>query len=225
MGSVKYPVRRRASVKDVIEALGPPHGVVGGLMINGINTDFTPLLHPGDHVEVFPFTPPVDVTKPTLLRPKPLPGLAFLVDANVGKLGRLIRVLGFDAATANDEDDSQLAALAFHENRIVITKDRALLKHSKIAYGHLIRCEEPQEQLRSFLDYFGLAPPFRPFSRCLECNTSLRPVAKEAILHRLEPKTKKYFDAFQICPDCERIYWPGSHHQHMRNWLAALAHT
>jgi len=118
---------------------------------------------------------------------------------------------GFDTAYSNSLDDGGIAELALGENRVVLTKDRALLKRGKIVFGRLVRAVLPEDQLTETLHFFGLACPYRLFTRCLRCNRILEPVAKEAILHRLEPKTKKYFNSFKTCPDCNRIYWRGSH--------------
>jgi hypothetical protein len=69
---------------------------------------------------------------------------------------------------------------------------------------------------------FDLAKHIVPFHRCPRCNHSLEPIAKEAVLDRLEPLTKLYFDEFQICPACKQIYWKGSHYDRMRDLIEQL---
>ncbi len=218
-GRVVYPADRRASVKDVVEALGPPHTEIGRIFAGGVKSgtelDFNALLRAGETLDILPVEPPMDVTRTTLLRPEPLPEIRFVVDVNAGKLATRLRLLGFDTAYANHLEDAAVAELAAKEQRIVLSKDRALLKRKAIAHGRLIRNEDPEQQLAETLRFFGLHPPFAPFSRCLRCNTPLQPVDKADVLHRLLPLTKKYFNEFHICPDCGRIYWPGSHHDQM----------
>ena len=51
------------------------------------------------------------------------------------------------------------------------------------------------------------------------CNSLLQPVEKAAIIHRLRPKTRQYYNEFRRCPDCDRIYWPGSHFQRMEQFI------
>jgi uncharacterized protein with PIN domain len=225
-GRLAWAVLRRAAVKDVVESLGAPHTEVGRIVVRGAeggdgrDVDFSHIVAPGQEVEVWPVVPPLDVTRPSLLRPDPLPAVRFLVDATCGRLARLLRLVGQDAAYDRAWDDAAVAEMAADEGRIVLTMDRALLKRSKVAFGKLVRAHDPQEQLGEALRHFGVRGPFPAFSRCLECNAPLTPVEKAAILHRLQPLTRKYFETFHRCPACDRIYWPGSHHDRMQEWLA-----
>ena len=209
--TIAYPLKRRASIKDIIEAMGIPHTEVGRIRADGRETDFGFIPEPGQVIQVSEAAAPFDVTRPSRLRPAPLPAVRFVVDVNVGRLAALLRVTGFDAAYENGLRDRQIARLAHEEQRIVLSKDRALLKRRKIVFGRLVRSVQPDDQLKEILWFFGLAGPYKLFTRCLLCNRILEPVEKEAILHRLEPKTKQYFNTFKICPGCSRIYWQGSH--------------
>ncbi len=219
---LNYQVNRKASIKDVIESLGPPHTEIERILVNGMVRDFTHILRPGDIVEVHPHTPPVDIAGDSELKPGIKDKTRFIVDVNVGKMAKLLRMLGYDAAYNPNWSDREIADLAQRENRIVLTKDRGLLKRSKIAWGRLLRSSTPQEQFRETASFFGLSRQENPFSRCLCCNTELEPVKKSEILHLLEPKTKMYFQSFYRCPSCRRIYWQGSHHKRMQAWLSML---
>lgn len=214
-GTVIYPVTRRASVKDVIEALGPPHTEIGSIEAGGREVGFGHLLEPGEEVNVRPLAPPFDVLRPSLLRPVPLPRIAFAVDANVGRLAALLRTLGFDTAYDRTLDDAPLAELAAREGRIVLSKDRGLLKRSLVEFGCLIRADDPHQQLRAVLRLFDLRPPYHLFSRCLLCNAPLESVPKAWIMHRLLPLTRRHYSDFHRCPGCDKLYWPGSHHEHV----------
>lgn len=221
----QHTLRRRASIKDVIESLGVLHTEVGRLRANGTDVDFNYIVQDNDLFEVFPPTPPIDVFTPTILRPNPLPAIRFVADVNVGKLASLLRMAGFDTAHHNNLHDAEIAEIAHNEKRIVLTKDTHLLKRKIVEYGHLIREVIPINQLREVIHLFGLNGKIKPFSRCLKCNGFLEPVAKENILHRLLPLTKKYYNTFHRCPQCDRIYWPGSHKEKMRKYLNGIDHT
>ena len=212
---VAYQLTRQASVKDIIEALGVPHTEVGRLIVAGREISFS---FPGaddDTLDVYPLSPPVDVTTPTLLRPEPLPGITFAVDMNVGKLATLLRMAGFDTLYRNYISDPELVAVAGREKRILLSKDMDLLKRKEVVFGYLVREIQPESQLAEIVQLFGLKEQFKPLSRCLRCNGFLQPVAKEEIIEQLEPLTKKYYDSFRRCLGCGKIYWPGTHRDKM----------
>jgi hypothetical protein len=221
-GLIQVRLERRTSVKDLIEACGPPHTEIGELRVQDRPADFGHIVSPGETIEVQPHTPPVNPFQPTLLRPTALSGLRFVVDVNVGKLSPLLRMLGFDTAYHWTWRDRTIADMAESQGRIVLTRDLGLLKRKKIVWGRLIRGKTPEEQLPEVLDLFGLQGPFRLFSRCLNCNVLLEDVDKADIVDRLEPKTKLYFNHFRICPSCGRIFWRGSHHEKMIQFLTTV---
>ena len=217
--SHRFPLRRRTSIKDLIEALGPPHPEVGRIEAEGALRDFT--YHPrvGDRIRVAPLERPVDVGQADHLHQVSLPEVRFVVDVNVGRLARKLRLLGFDAAYRPGWDDATIAEKADSEGRIVLTKDIALLKRRIIVWGRWLRAEEPTRQLLEVLSVFGLEGPYATLSRCLDCNALLESVDKEEILHQLEPKTKTYYHQFSRCPACGKIYWAGSHQERIIQWL------
>jgi hypothetical protein len=217
----RFPLQRRTSIKDLIEAVGPPHPEVGGIEARGESLDFSFRPEPGDSIRVTPLCRPVDVRSGDLLHPEPLPEVRFVVDVNVGRVARKLRLLGFDAAYHHTWDDDSIAELAAEEGRIVLSKDIALLKRRIIVWARYLRAEDPAQQLLEVLSVFGLRGPFPTLTRCLDCNAELEEVNKEAILHLLEPKTKKYYHSFSRCPSCGKIYWAGSHQERIMQWLRA----
>ncbi|MHB1349516.1 MAG: Mut7-C RNAse domain-containing protein [Desulfobulbaceae bacterium] len=212
---VVQEVTRSASIKDVLESFGLPHTEIGEILYDGRPVDFTRPVTDGLNVEVHPVRPPWDVLSAGLLRPAPLPAIRFLADANVGRLARYLRLAGFDTLYDWRWDDDRIVAEIVRENRIVLSRDLGLLKRKQIEFGRCVRAVKPVEQLREIIGLLGLRGELRPFTRCLECNTVLQPVARQEIEHRLEPLTRKYYNDFSRCPGCERIYWPGSHREKM----------
>ncbi|MEW6218260.1 MAG: Mut7-C RNAse domain-containing protein [Thermodesulfobacteriota bacterium] len=221
-GLVSRPLGRRTSVKDLIEAYGVPHTEVAALTINGQESGFAALLRDGDAVMVAPVQSPDDFFRPGCLRPALAAKPGFLVDINVGQLARQLRLLGLDALYDPRAGDEELAAQAAASGRVLLTRDRRLLKRKGVVFGRLIRAGAPEEQLLEVVRLFGLEEHFQPLSRCLRCNALLQPVAKEAIEHRLLPLTRLYYHSFRRCPACDRLYWAGSHQEGMRRFLAGL---
>jgi len=219
---VAYPVVRRASVKDVVEALGPPHTEVGSIVVDGAEVGFGHVLSPGERVDIRPVEVPFDVTRPSVLRPRPLDRVAFLVDANVGRLAGLLRALGFDTAHGPGLDDAGLAWLAAEEGRVLLSRDFGLLKRKAVEFGRLVRAHEPPAQLHEILRVFGLRPPYHAFSRCVLCNAPLVPVPKAEIFDRLLPLTRIHYHDFHLCPRCDKVYWPGSHRERIKERIDGI---
>jgi len=142
-------------------------------------------------------------------------GATFAVDMNVGKLATLLRMAGFDTFYRNYISDPELIEVAGRERRILLSKDKDLLKRKEVVFGYLVREIQPERQLAEIVQLFGLKGQFKPLSRCLRCNGLLEPVGKEEIIEQLEPLTKKYYDSFRKCHGCGKIYWPGSHRDKM----------
>ena len=221
-----YPVYDGTqSVKHLIEALRVPHTEVEIILANGRSIDFNYLVQANDCITVYPPFAAIDVSPLVPLLPSLAPPHRFLLDNHLGKLARYLRLLGLDTLYLNDAaDDAELAHIAHEEKRILLTRDRGLLKRSSVIYGYCLRTTETTKQLTAVLHRFQLNDEITPWTRCLRCNGLLEPVSKEAILHRLEPKTKLFFNEFHICQTCQQIYWKGSHYARLQAVVAdALA--
>jgi uncharacterized protein len=211
-GWVTFPVNGQDTVKHLIESKGIPHTEVGDIRVQdrSVSFDYRPVR--GDRIICQGISPPFDVTKPSILRPDPLPAERFVVDVNVGRLALLLRILGIDTVYEPLNSDRRIAEIAESERRIVLSKDIGLLKRRQIDFGRYVRNTEPDLQLIEITNFYALLGPFSVFSRCLRCNEPLHPVSKEAVWHRLEPKTRLYYNSFKICATCDQIFWKGSHY-------------
>jgi uncharacterized protein len=210
-----HELTRRTSVKDLIESFGVPHTEVEVILVNGESVDFSYIVQAGDRISVYPMFESLDVTPLIRLREKPLRNPRFVVDANLGQLARYLRLVGFDAIYQNNFTDTEVAQLSSQERRIVLTRDRALLRHKIITHGYFVRAVKPREQVREVLARLDLYRAVRPFTRCLRCNGELEAVDKETVLEQLEPKTKQYYHHFRRCKSCGQAYWRGSHFDRM----------
>ena len=213
-----------ASVKDIFESIGVPHPEVELILLNGTPADFSRLVHDGDRVSIYPAFRALDLSPLPQLRP-PLGEHRFVLDAHLGRLATWLRVLGFDAAYENSCEDKELARISHEQKRILLTRDRGLLKRSEVVYGYFVRATEAKQQAVEVLRRFDLFASAAPFQRCLRCNALLEAVAKERILERLQPRTRQHYDAFRICPACQRIYWAGSHYEHLNQFVREVLST
>jgi uncharacterized protein with PIN domain len=212
------------AIKHPIEALGVPHPEVEHILVDGAPAGFAHRLRAGERVQVYPLDHNLPTRHQKRLRPPLEHPPRFVVDTHLGKLAAYLRMLGYDTAYRNDYDDEQLAHIAHQQRRVLLTRDRGLLKRKIVTYGHCVRQSDPRGQLVDSVRRYRLEANANPWTRCLRCNGPLVPVDKAAILDELEPKTKLYYDDFQRCAECGQIYWRGSHHERMRRFMeSALA--
>jgi hypothetical protein len=210
-----YPFDGRPTVKDAIESLGVPHTEVDLILVNGVSVGFGHPLSNGDRVAVYPVFESLDITPLVHLRPRPLREPKFIVDTNLGKLAKTIRMLGFDTVFARDASDHAIARRAEEEHRIVLTRDVGLLKMKRVTHGLWVRSTEPAEQIREVLWRLDLWRLIRPLTRCISCNGLIAPAAKQDVLDELPPLIRECYDEFFRCPDCRKVYWQGSHYDRM----------
>ncbi len=200
------------TVKDLIESENVPHTEVDLILVNSNSVDFSYQVLDRDRISVYPVFESLDIKNATKLRPLPLRKTQFIVDVNLGKLARYLRIGGFDTLYSNSYEDKEIAEISARENRIVLTRDRDLLKRSIIQRGHWIRSQNAVLQYHAVLERFDLIDSVSIYSRCPQCNGKLSQVDKKDILDRLAPKTAMYYDDFKVCDSCGKIYWKGSHY-------------
>lgn len=150
----------------------------------------------------------------------------FIVDNNVGKLARWLRVIGYDTLLFKEKDDSKMIELALNEGRVILTRDTQITKRRLVTDGKLkailIKHDEPKAQLRETVKALNLNYYFRPFSLCLECNQMLIPRSREEVQNLVPPHVFETQEQYMECPSCRRIYWQGTHWQAMVKELREL---
>lgn len=206
-----YECARAATLKNALEALGVPHTEVGALKVNGEPATLQRIVREGDAVEAF-------ARRTEEMGSDPI----FLADAHLGGLARFLRMLGFDTLQKNAFTDEEIRRLAAEERRIVLTRDRELLKCRDIERGCYVHALKAQAQLREVAARYALAARARPFTRCLCCNLPLETVDKAQVADRLPPAVLASQEIFSRCAGCDRVYWPGSHYRRMRAAIGEL---
>lgn len=222
-GKVSCAFNQNPAVKDAVEALGIPHTEVDALAVNGACVSFDYHLQDTDQVAVYPHGWSQIPPDPVPLVPPPPEPPRFILDVHLGKLARRLRMLGFDCLYRNDYADAEIVEIACREQRIILTRDRGLLKRKKVVWGCLMDGDHYPEQLQELEVRYGLLAKLNPLGRCPICNGLLQAIEKEQIRDRLEPKTLLYYSEFRNCVDCGQIYWRGSHAEKVFEWIERLA--
>lgn len=210
-----------ATTKHMIEALGVPHTEVELILLNGESVGLDVLLREGDRVAVYPKFERFDVASLLKVRTHTRRTLRFVADAHLGGLARLLRMAGFDTLYDNHFDDAEIAAHSQHGGRIVLTRDRDLLKRRAVTHGCYIRNIKAEKQLCELVDRLDMASSSRPFSLCLRCNAPMRTVDKAQVRERLPERVRQMHEEFQTCDVCRGVFWRGTHWQRMVQVLEA----
>ncbi|MCG4455906.1 Mut7-C ubiquitin/RNAse domain-containing protein [Pseudomonas sp. MMS21-TM103] len=213
---------RAATTKHMVEALGVPHTEVELLLVNGESVGFDRLLADGDRVAVYPKFERLDISALLKVREQPLRVLRFIADAHLGGLARLLRMAGFDTLYDNHFDDLQIVEIAAREQRIVLTRDRELLKRRLVSHGCYVHARKPAEQLYELCQRLDLAPSIKPLSRCLHCNQPLQSIDVQEARERLPSRIGYSYSQFMQCHGCGRLYWQGTHWRNMSALLSEL---
>jgi uncharacterized protein with PIN domain len=210
------------AVKDAIEAIGVPHTEIEIILVNGVSVGFDYHLQHEDRVSVYPVFESLDVTPLVRLRPLPLRRTCFILDVHLGKLARLLRMLGFDTLYQKDYSDNEIRTLAGKEQRIILTRDQDLLKVKNVTHGYWLRSTQPPQQIVEIVKRFDLKSQVRPFTRCLDCNGLIKKVNPEEPGLEVPVHAKTYYQEFYMCGLCKKIYWQGSHYQKMNDIIARI---
>jgi uncharacterized protein with PIN domain len=141
--------------------------------------------------------------------------MKFIVDCMLGKLAKWLKILGFDTVYFSKIEDSELLALAEKEERILLTRDNALIQKSRTIKSLFIESEDWNTQVEQVLNEFNLRGEVKPYSRCIECNVELKDIPKKRDKNLVAHFVYERANSFAICPRCERVYWNGTHHQDM----------
>ncbi|WP_399928839.1 Mut7-C RNAse domain-containing protein [Streptomyces kanamyceticus] len=209
-GPTKAVTDGASTLGHVVESLGVPLTEVGALVVDGRE------VAPG-HVPAAGET----VTVRVVPRPQRVPGapLRFLLDVHLGTLARRLRLLGVDAAyESTDIGDPALAARSAAERRVLLSRDRGLLRRRELWAGAYVYSDRPDDQLRDVLGRFS--PRLAPWTRCTACNGTLRTATKEEVADLLEGGTRGTYDVFAQCGECARVYWRGAHHDRLEAIVA-----
>ncbi len=209
------PVKTPARVAEVIESIGIPLSEVDLVLVNNQPADPSHRVHHEDRLSIYPTFESFDISNLKTTHKEPLRTTRFILDAHLGKLAKYLRMLGFDTLYENDYGDDEIITIAREEKRIILSRDKALLKSPGIDHAYYVRATEKHRQLIEVVDKFDLCSQFRSFTRCMTCNSVLIPKNKKSVRDLIDPGVYGRFDEFFYCPQCRKVFWKGSHFERM----------
>ncbi|MGC8765843.1 MAG: Mut7-C RNAse domain-containing protein [Brevinematia bacterium] len=213
-GEITIKFLLSASVKDIIESLGIPHTEVGLVLLNGISADWNEKISDGSRLAVYPFFYNVDIKTISRVYWQP-ERIRFVSDVHLGRLSKYLRILGFDCVYQNNFEDEEIIEIAHREKRIILTKDRGILKNNRVKYGLLLRSKNTKEQLKEVMERFDLEAKKKPFTRCINCNQKLKKISRKEAMGVFSYLSDRYYTDFYRCSLCKKVYYKGSHYYRM----------
>ncbi|MCA1951176.1 MAG: Mut7-C RNAse domain-containing protein [Treponema sp.] len=146
----------------------------------------------------------------------------FIADVHLGKLARILRLLGFSVYYRNNLEDAEIANLASQGDLVVLSRDRELLKRRLIKKSIYIASTDPIAQTVQVISSLGLEGSIHPFTRCSLCGSPLSHTDKSAVYELLPPSVRDKYDTFYQCSSCGKLFWKGDHFRTMNRLFERL---
>ena len=145
--------------------------------------------------------------------------MKFIADCHLGKVAKYLRIFGFDTLYFQSIDDDDIIDIALKEDRFVLTSDKELYERMKKHNALYLVHAEFETQLKEVFAHYKLFDKVKPLSRCITCNGEIEHIDKQEVIDELKEKTKKYYDNFDRCKSCGRVYWHGDHYKNMLRFV------
>ena len=137
--------------------------------------------------------------------------MKFILTKELGRLAKWLRILGFDTVYYNQDNLSSLIIQALRDERIILTRNQRLPQARGLKIV-LIKNEKIKKQVAEILQTLKIVlEPEMMFSRCILCNAQLTDIAKDKVKDKVPEYVFKTQEDFVTCPECQRIYWQGTH--------------
>jgi len=150
--------------------------------------------------------------------------IKFVCDVMLGTLAKWLRILGFDTKYSKDFEDEEILKIAEEENRVVLTRDKLLANKAKKAV--YINERNLDEQIKKVLNELKInVDEGKILTRCILCNVKVEKIEKEKVKGKVPSHVFENHNEFWICPNCQRIYWAGTHWQNMEEKIKKISNN
>ena len=149
-------------------------------------------------------------------------GISFAADRMLGRLARLLRLLGYDTLYSPQITSAKLLEIARSGGRLILTRGDAQKRFPDVTEILSLRSEYPPQQLREVVERFQLDTHAGLWTRCTLCNAPIEKAHKPAIESQVDPKVFPLYEEFYRCTGCGHIYWRGSHVERIMKSLSGI---
>jgi uncharacterized protein with PIN domain len=138
--------------------------------------------------------------------------MKFVADTMIEKLGRWLRILGYDVVFDSSKSLKDLIEFSNKEERVFLTRRKSFPEGIMPDTLYDICSENFDEQMRRVITQFSLDTESSLFTRCTDCNVQVEKVIdKETIKDRVPHRSWEGFNEFYECPKCRKVFWKGAH--------------
>ncbi len=146
----------------------------------------------------------------------------FFADRMLGRLAKMLRLLGYDTAYFPDITPAQIQQVLPQEGRVLLTRGNAEKRFPGLTNYYALQSDYPPEQLREVVERFGLDPTSGLWTRCTLCNSAIDKIERQAAQSRVPRKVFEIYAEFFQCTGCGHVYWKGSHVERVLKNLSSL---
>jgi uncharacterized protein with PIN domain len=148
--------------------------------------------------------------------------IRFAADRMLGRLARMLRLLGYDTLYDAAITPQKLAETAHQSGRVILTRGAAHKRYPNVPAIFSVKSDNAPEQLREVVRRFELETHQGLWSRCTLCNGIIEPIEKGTVAAQVPPKVFDVYERFYRCAACGHVYWQGSHVTRVLKNLEAL---
>ena len=148
--------------------------------------------------------------------------IRFAADRMLGRLAKMLRLLGYDTLYSPNTTMAQLEQIARGGERVVLTRGAIEKRFPQVAGVFRVDSEYAPEQMREVVERFRLDMRAGLWMRCTLCNAVIERVDKAAVQEVVAPKVFRVYDTFFRCSGCGHVYWRGSHVERILRNLETL---
>jgi uncharacterized protein len=146
----------------------------------------------------------------------------FVADKMLGRLARWLRILGCDVVYGSNFSGKGLLQEARANDRIVLTRDRRVVRDPDVPRHLFIVADGFREQLRQVVEAFSIDPTAGLFRRCVHCNAEVVDVPAETVAAEVPEFVQRTQERFRRCPRCRHVYWQATHVERVRTELRRI---